>query len=126
MKKYNLSEIMKNAWARFRELNAPYNYYRGYGEKKIVHFSFSYCLKAAWAKAKQFARTFTGLVKNVQVGGTLCHPVLVNVDMDDLTVTGNTYPARKIMREFGLDWDKENKAWIGSRENLNKLCWEYV
>lgn len=116
--KYNKSEIMKNAWTRYRKYNAPY-----YG--KIIH-TFSSCLKAAWAEAKKAACAFTGMVRNVQVAGTLMHPVLVNIDMDNLTVTGNTFPVRKMMRELGLNWDSSNKAWAGSREALNALCVKYA
>lgn len=118
MKKYNLSDIMKAAWTRYRKYNAPYN-------GKIIH-TFSSCLKAAWAEAKEAARVFTGTVRNVPVGGTVCHPVLVNVDMDKLTVTGNTFPVRRLMREMGLAWDGIAKAWTGSRETLNAFCCKYA
>lgn len=124
MKKYNLSEIMGNAWSLYRKYNA--NLGRNRDGKKIIYWTFSACLKSAWAKAKEAARVFTGVVRNVQVAGTLMHPVLVNVDMDALTVTGNTFPVRQLMRELGLDWDKENKAWTGIRETLNALCVKYA
>ena len=115
MKKYNKSEIMKAAW----------NIYR-MAQKWIDKLSFGECLKRAWAAAKKAARVFTGIVKNVQVAGTLCHPVLVDVDMDNLTITGNTYPVRQMMRELGLDWNADKKAWTGSRETLNALCVKYA
>lgn len=115
MKKYNLSEIMKNAWS-LRKMSL----------KWVTPLSFSACLRRAWAAAKEAAREFTGLVRDVQVGGTLMHPILVNVDMDALTVTGNTYPVRKLMRAMGLDWDAQGKAWTGSREALNALCVKYA
>jgi len=115
MKKYNLSQIMK----------AACNYYR-MAQKWVEKQNFSWALRKAWAEAKKAARVFTGLVRNVQVAGTLMHPVLVNVDMDNLSVTGNTYPVRQLMRELGLSWDKENKAWTGSRETLNALCVKYA
>lgn len=51
MKKYNLSEIMKNAWNRYRKFNAPYGKNRE-GKKIIVH-TFASCLKASWAIAKE-------------------------------------------------------------------------
>ncbi len=76
--------------------------------------------------AMEAARVFTGIIRNIQVGGTLMHPVLVNVDMDGLTITGNTYPVRQMMRDLGLAWDKECKAWTGSREALNALCVKYA
>ena len=115
MKKYNLSEIMKNAWSLSKM-----------SLKWIAPLSFSICLRRAWAAAKEAARVFTGTVRDVQVGGTLMHPILVNVDMDALTVTGNTYPVRKLMREIGLDWDAKGKVWTGSRETLNALCVKYA
>lgn len=115
MKKYNLSEIMKNAWS-LRKMSL----------KWVTPLSFGDCLRRAWAAAKEAARVFTGLVRDVQVAGTLMHPVLVNVDMDALTVTGNTFPVRKLMRELGLYWDSEAKAWTGSRETLNALCVKYA
>lgn len=115
MKKFNLSEIMKKAWELFRM-----------AKKWTTPKSFSWALRQAWKDAKEAAREFTGIVRNVQVGGTLAHPVLVNIDMDKLTVTGNTFPVRQMMREFGLDWDKARKAWTGSRETLNALCVKYA
>lgn len=115
MKKYNLSEIMKKAWS-LRKMSL----------KWVSPLSFGDCLRRAWAAAKEAARVFTGLVRNVQVGGTLMHPILVDVDMDALTVTGNTFPVRQLMRELGLDWDREAKAWTGSRETLNALCVKYA
>lgn len=54
------------------------------------------------------------------------HPVLVDVDMNSLIVTGNTYKAREILKEFGLVWNCEIKAWIGSFEKLNDLCKKFA
>ncbi len=51
MKKYNLSEIMKSAWAQYRKFNAPYGKNRE--GKKIIRWTFSACLKAAWTRAKE-------------------------------------------------------------------------
>lgn len=113
--KYNKSEIMKSAW-NLRKMSL----------KWTTPLCFGECLRRAWNKAKDAARVFTGIVRNVQVGGTLMHPILVDIDMDNLTITGNTFPVRNMMREFGLDWDKNNKAWTGSRETLNALCVKYA
>lgn len=115
MKKFNLSEIMKKAWS-LRKMSL----------KWVESLSFAECLRRAWRDAKEAARVFTGIVEDIQIGGTLMHPVLVDIDMDNLTVTGNTYPVRKLMRELGLDWDKENKVWTGSRETLNAMCVKYA
>lgn len=115
MKKYNMSKIMNRAWEIYRT-----------AQKWVNKLGFGECLKRAWAAAKKDARVFTGIVKNVQVAGTLAHPVLVNVDMDSLTITGNTFPVRKMMRDLGMIWDADNKAWTGSRETLNALCVKYA
>lgn len=115
MKKFNLSEIMKKAWS-LRKMSL----------KWVESLSFAECLRRAWRDAKEAARVFTGIVEDIQIGGTLMYPVLVDIDMDNLTVTGNTYPVRKLMRELGLDWDKENKVWTGSRETLNAMCVKYA
>lgn len=115
MSKFNKSEILKAAWNIFRT-----------AQKWVDKLSFGECLKRAWATAKKAARVFTGIVKNVQVAGTLCHPVLVDVDMDNLTITGNTFPVRQMMRERGFDWDAKRKAWTGTREALNALCVEFA
>lgn len=113
--KYNKSEIMKKAWS-LRKMSL----------KWVKPICFGECLRRAWADAKDAARVFTGLVRNVKVGGTLMHPILVNIDMDTLRITGNTFPVRQLMREFGLSWDKDAKAWTGSRETLNSICVKYA
>lgn len=115
MKKYNLSQIMKDAWNLFRM-----------AQKWVNKLSFGECLRRAWVNAKQAARVFTGIIRNVQVGGTLAHPILVNVDMDNLEVTGNTYPVRQMLREAGLGWNSIQKAWVGNRETLNALCVKFA
>lgn len=54
MKKYNLSEIMTRAWARYRKFNAPYqtNESRKSGKMIVIH-TFGSCLKDIWAEAKE-------------------------------------------------------------------------
>lgn len=61
MKKYNLSEIMKNAWAKYRKFNA--NLGRTREGKKIIHWTFSMCLKSAWATAKEAVKAATEFAK---------------------------------------------------------------
>lgn len=51
MSKYNLSEIMTSAWSLYRKYNA--NLGRNREGKKIIHWTFSACLKSAWANAKE-------------------------------------------------------------------------
>lgn len=114
MTKYNKSKIMKAAWME----------YKRYG--KLLRLTFGVCLKRAWTAAKEAAREFTGIVKEVQVAGTSMHPVLVDVDMELLTVSGNTFPARQIFREYNLDWDGYRKVWYGARKDLNALCCKFA
>lgn len=113
--KYNKSEIMKKAWS-IRKMSM----------KWINHLSFSECLRRAWEEAKKAARQFHGIVRNVQISGTLMHPITVDIDMDSLEVTGNTYPVRQMLRDMGLTWNKESKAWTGNREILNGICVKYA
>lgn len=115
MKKFNRSEIMKNAWNLYKM-----------SLKWTASLDFGECLRRAWKKAKEAIRVFAGIVRNVQVAGTLMYPVLVDVDMNSLIVTGNTYKAREILKEFGLVWNCEIKAWIGSFEKLNDLCKKFA
>lgn len=51
MKKYNLSEIMKNAWTMYRKYNAGLGTRRD--GSKIISWTFSLCLKSAWVSAKE-------------------------------------------------------------------------
>ena len=39
----------------------------------------------------------------------------------NITVTGNTYPAAKLLRSCGFDFDKSNKTWVGTEENRDEL-----
>lgn len=51
MKMYNLSEIMKNAWTMYRRYNAGLGTRRD--GSKIIHWTFSDCLKSSWNRAKE-------------------------------------------------------------------------
>ena len=62
--KYNKSEIMKKAWS-IRKVSMNW----------VSPLSFADCLRRAWAEAKKAARQFCGIVRNVQVAGTLMHPI---------------------------------------------------
>lgn len=51
MKKYNLANIMTTAWNLYRKYNASLG--RNREGKKIIHWTFSMCLKTAWIEAKE-------------------------------------------------------------------------
>lgn len=61
MSKYNLSEIMTSAWSLYRKYNA--NLGRNQEGKRIIHWTFSVCLKTAWARAKEAVKTAAEAVK---------------------------------------------------------------
>ena len=113
--KYNKSQIMKRAWA-IRKMSLTW----------VSSLTFSQCLSRAWEEAKKNARKFSGIVRNVQVAGTICHPVNVDIDLDNLIVTGNTYPVREMLKGIGLTWDRYNKGWTGSYDVLNAMCVKYA
>lgn len=61
MKKYNLHEIMMNAWALYRKWIAPYKYNNS---KVPAMYSFAAALKSAWASAKNEAeKVASGIVR---------------------------------------------------------------
>lgn len=61
MKKYNLSEIMTNAWTMYRKYNAGLGTRRD--GSKIIRWTFAQCLKSAWAKAKEAVKAAAGAAK---------------------------------------------------------------
>lgn len=64
MSKYNLSEIMTKAWARYRKFNAPYQTYESrHGGKMIIVHTFGECLKDIWAEAKKAVEAAAEAVK---------------------------------------------------------------
>lgn len=36
-------------------------------------------------------------------------------------VTGNTYPARDMLKNSGFEWDGARKEWTGDEEAMNEL-----
>lgn len=61
MKKYNLHEIMSNAWALYRKWVAPYKYNNS---NVPTGYSFASALKETWAKAKAAAqKAASGIVR---------------------------------------------------------------
>ncbi|RVG01634.1 hypothetical protein CN172_04390 [Sinorhizobium meliloti] len=51
--RFNLSQIMRDAWGRYREIRRTYGAWQI--ERGIVDASFSSCLKTAWRVAKAAA-----------------------------------------------------------------------
>jgi hypothetical protein len=45
-------------------------------------------------------------------------------ETNSYAVTGNTYPARDLLRKAGFEFDKSSKSWIGNqsaKDELDKL-----
>lgn len=62
---FNNSEIMKDAWSKYRSIRQRYAAWQI--ERGIVDASFSACLKMAWASAKNAAAAVARKVKMDQV-----------------------------------------------------------
>lgn len=61
MKKYNLHDIMKAAWALYRKWAAPYKYNNS---RVPSYYSFASALKQAWIDAKAAAKKIaSGIVR---------------------------------------------------------------
>lgn len=61
MPKFNLSQIMADAWRRYRDIRVKYGAWQI--ERGLVDASFSTCLKASWRKAKQVVAEAAGQIK---------------------------------------------------------------
>lgn len=106
--KYNKSEIMKKAWKLYRM-----------AQKWTTPETFAWALKKAWAEAKEVVANHSG--KHEINFGTMMHPITVIVDMDSLTVSGNTFNCRREIKGYGCKWDANNKVWTGTRDQLYAL-----
>lgn len=58
---FNTSEIMRDAWSKYRSIRQRYGAWQI--ERGIVDASFSACLKMAWAAAKNAANAVAHKVK---------------------------------------------------------------
>lgn len=111
MKKYNLSEIMKNAWTMFRKYNAKLGTRRD--GTKIIHWTFSMCLKSAWNKAKEAVEAAkTGLRR-------MHYSEYKNNYSDCETVPGSYDKRTKTIEVMTLKRKVRNSAAIS---RLNGLC----
>ena len=115
MTKYNKSEIMKSAHALHKT-----------SQHWVNGLSFGECLRRAWAKAKEDAKEYTGIIRNVKIAGTLMHPVLVTISFEDMSVSGNTFAARQQLASMGFTWSQDARAWMGNKALLTELCKKYA
>lgn len=108
MKKYNLSNIMKDAWKIYRETQKCVAQYR---------LSFSECLKGAWKEAKEIARIIAAPVIEMKVAR---HD---SFTVNTLTgvISGKTYTAKEFIKSnFKAIWDGTINCWITDPEVLKK------
>lgn len=98
MKKYNLSAIMASAWSLYRKYNA--NLGRNREGKKIIHWTFSKCLKAAWASAKEAVKA---VAEAVRIGLRRMHYSEYKTNYSDCeTVPGSYDKAAKTIEVMTL------------------------
>ncbi|MCB6610173.1 hypothetical protein V3C10_04410 [[Clostridium] symbiosum] len=115
MKKYNLSNIMKEAWRLYRDFQQCVAEYK---------LSFSECLKRAWAKAKKAVATSEKIASSYfygEIAGCSVH-----FNLGDGIVSGNTFRCKEILRRYGLHFNFSEKYWEGSRDSIRKLALDYV
>lgn len=115
MKKYDLSEIMKNAWTMFRKYNA------GLGTRqdgsKIIHWTFSKCLKSAWTQAKEAVKAAAEAAKT---GLRRMHYSEYKTSYSDCETVPGSYDKRtKTIEVLTLKRKIRNSAAIS---RLNGLC----
>lgn len=103
VKRYNLSNIMKNAWET---------------KKRYPRMSFSACLRDAWREAKQavLAKEMPKVV-DVMFSG---HDLTINLENGE--ISGETYEARKHIKYiFDAKWDSAKKVWVSGLKNLRAV-----
>ena len=115
MRKYNLSDIMKRAWALYR------------GRKKLSDrfwITMSEALKKAWAEAKAMVKANVIIAQryfNFNISG--CE-VLIN--LGDGIVSGETYGCKETLKAYGLKFNGHEKYWEGSTKDIEDLVRAYA
>lgn len=111
MKKYNLSNIMKNAWNKYRQ-----------AQKWVSKLSFSECLRRAWKDAKKALET-AALIEKIsqrrfEIGqifyGSLLfmrRAVVAESGCFGWVISGKTYRVKGALKDMGFRWDCEARNW---------------
>lgn len=131
MKKYNMSEIMKKAWAKFKEVRR--RFYRDEYQRNatIKEYTFSYCLKLAWREVKASVAFAAKMAKIVAKGEFRCRDDFW-VSLTSGIVSGrHTYSYRSDFKACGFKWqyvgagaytyNRDGFAWVGNDEAIEKL-----
>lgn len=108
---YNLSKIMKNAWAKYRQ-----------SLKWVCKLSFAECLRRAWKDAKA-ENAKSDLIEKLNgrnyVASKLIYGCLVYMHQGLIAeagrigwvLTGKTYPVKEALKAMGFKWDCEARGW---------------
>lgn len=114
--KYNLSKIMKDAWAIYRM-----------AQKWVGKLSFAECLRRAWTAAKD------DMAKESKInGGTIeakINGIYVFIRRSPIAmsgrmgwyVEGKTYPIRQALKKAGFRWDVEARKWYTLDASIVKV-----
>lgn len=108
---YNLSKIMKNAWAKYRQ-----------SQKWVCKLSFGECLRRAWKDAKAEiakASLLEKLNRRNYVASKLIYGCLIYMQQGLVAeagrigwvLTGKTYPVKEAIKAMGFRWDCEARNW---------------
>ena len=99
--KYNRHDIMKAAW-RY---------------KRMMRCSMSQALRHSWAEAKlavQANEAIDNGTVNLRICGYQCQlnkRIVADYSAMGWAVTGDTYKAKKYIKQLGFVWDSDIKAW---------------
>lgn len=116
MKKYNLSNIMKEAWKLYKDF-----------QKCVAEYkkTFSECLKIAWAWAKERVAKAEKVAENIVTALDICGAeVMVNVS--EGTIYGETWKCSKYIRKYGFKFNSKDKVWEGTSELVRKFAESWV
>ena len=108
---YNLSKIMKNAWAKYRQ-----------SQKWVDKLSSGECLRRAWKDAKAEiakASLLEKLNRRNYVASKLIYGCLIYMQQGLVAeagrigwvLTGKTYPVKEAIKAMGFRWDCEARNW---------------
>jgi len=50
--------------------------------------------------------------------------IKVEINYDEIRVSGNTYLVQGTLKKYGLKWNKEDKVWVGSTNGYQNLIEE--
>lgn len=103
VKRYNLSNIMKNAWET---------------KKRYPRMSFSACLRDAWREAKQavLAKEMPEVVDVMFSGRDL------TINLENGEISGETFEVKKHIKYiFDAKWNPTKKVWVSQLKNLRTV-----